>query len=286
VSDDLIKRAQQLALPPGKRQIDIGYRAYNLPYYLGKGAQEKTEIAVGFCERAKELDLKLDIETDVQHRLTGKAWHRFLANCRACLGVEGGASVFDLDGVVYAEWERIMASYPTITFAEFQEIAGGVLQDWEGRIPYRSFTPRHFEAAAFRVSQILFEGEYSGMMQPMVHYIPLRKDYSNFDDVVRVFRDEALRLELTENAYRDLIASGQYSYRRFIETFDNQLMEAGLQPGAAVDSVDEITLLLNTWQILQIPKKGLRYYPFPGRGKLASFYKHILKMYRREITSP
>jgi len=283
VSDDLIEKAQRITLPPRRRKIDIGYRAYGLPFYMGKGAQEKIEIATGFCERARGLDLKLDIETSVQHRIHGKAWHQFLANCRACLGVEGGVSIFDLEGVVYAEWERIIASNPTITFAEFQQMAGEILQAWENNIPYRSFTPRHFEAAALRVCQILFEGEYSGMMQPMVHYIPLKRDLSNFDDVIRMFKDEALRRELTGNAYRDLIASGQYSYRRFIESFDDRLMKAGLQPGAAVDGVDEVTLFLNRWQSLQRPKKFLRYYPFPGRRKLVSFYKRLLKLYQREV---
>ena len=27
-------------------------------------------------------------------------------------------------------------------------------------------------------------------MEPMVHYIPLKKDFTNFDEVIRRFRDE------------------------------------------------------------------------------------------------
>jgi len=37
----------------------------------------------------------------------------------------------------------------------------------------------------------------------MVHYIPLKKDFSNFEEVMRMYRDESLRRELTENCYRD-----------------------------------------------------------------------------------
>src|SRR4029077_6259139 len=101
----------------------------------------------------------------------------------------------------------------------------------------------HFEAAAFRVCQILFEGKYSGILQPMVHYIPLKKDFSNFVDVIRLFSDASVRRELTDNAYRDLIASGKYSYQKFIQEFDDQLIGAGVRVGAPDDD-DHVTELL------------------------------------------
>jgi hypothetical protein len=67
-------------------------------------------------------------------------------------------------------------------------------------------------------------------LQPMVHYIPLRKDFSNLDEVLMLFRDPQVRRELTQNAHRDLIASGRYSYERFIERFDEDLIEAEITP--------------------------------------------------------
>jgi hypothetical protein len=100
----------------------------------------------------------------------------------------------------------------------------------EGQIYYRTISARHFEAAAMRSCQILFEGRYSGALEPMTHYIPLRKDFSNFDEVVRLFRDPALRRELTENAHRDLIASGRFSYESYIARFDEDMIAAGLDP--------------------------------------------------------
>ena len=67
-------------------------------------------------------------------------------------------------------------------------------------------------------------------MEPMVHYLPLRKDFSNFDEVLRAVPGSGVRRELTENAHRDLIASGRYSYERFIESFDQDMIEAGVSP--------------------------------------------------------
>ncbi len=77
--------------------------------------------------------------------------------------------------------------------------------------------------------QVLFAGRYSGAMEPMVHYIPLAKDFSNIDRVLELIGDADVRRELTENAYRDLIASGDWSYGRLIAGVDETLAEAGLR---------------------------------------------------------
>ena len=242
VSDDLIALAQIMAKPDKDRMIDIGYRGRRLSFYMGKGGQEKHEIAIGFLQRANGLDLKIDVESDEQCRIYGKGWYKFLANCRAVLGVEAGVSIFDLEDKVRVECGRLISENPIISF---EEISKKVLQPWEGNIPYRTISPRHFEAAAFGVCQILFEGNYSGVMQPMVHYIPLKKDFSNFENVLRMFKDEKLRSKLTENAYCDLIASGKYSYRKFIqETFDKGLLDCGLKPETATGDGDKVTALL------------------------------------------
>jgi hypothetical protein len=73
-------------------------------------------------------------------------------------------------------------------------------------------------------------------MEPMVHYIPLRKDFSNFEEVVRLFRNGDVRRALTENAHRDLIASGRYSYEVLIMSFDEDMLAAGVEPAQPADA--------------------------------------------------
>ncbi len=195
---------------------------------MGRGAAEKTEIGARFAELAAGSDLVLDIGLGEEDRLYEEEWPRFLASCKAMLGVESGASCVDLEDEVRAEYEALAAEgrEPTL-----EELERGALGRIDGEIPYRTISPRHFEAAALRVTQILFEGDYSGAMEPMRHYIPLKKDFSNFDEVVERFRDPELRRELTENARRELIDSGDYSYERFVAGFDAVLAEAGIEPG-------------------------------------------------------
>lgn len=276
VSQELVSLARQLTKPDKDRRIDVGYRGRPLPWYMGKGAREKTDIALGFRERARDSGLKLDIETELDKRIYGKAWFEFLADCRAVLGVEAGVSIFDLEDQVRLEYERLRRDNPAISFAEMSQ---QLLQNWENNIPYRTISPRHFEAAALRVCQILFEGEYSGIMQPMVHYIPLKKDFSNFDEVMARFRDESLRRELTENAHRDLVASGRYSYEQFIRSFDEKLRQTGFQADVAAGRADAVTALLRQdllYRRFWAAVRAARYYPFPGRELIVPKIKALM----------
>ena len=87
VSEDLTQAANKFALPDKLRTVDIGYRSRPLLPYMGKRAREKTFIADEIVRRCQGLGLSLDIETQESHRLYGKAWYRFLGNCKSCLGV-------------------------------------------------------------------------------------------------------------------------------------------------------------------------------------------------------
>lgn len=225
VSEGLLSAVRKFGRRDEDRTIDIGYRGRPLEFYMGKGAQEKSAIATGFLERAKGLPLKVDIDRTERSRLYGDAWYRFTGNCRGFLGVEAGVSIFDLEDTVRTECDKRLLRNPKLLF---QQLHDEFLYQYEDNVPYRTISPRHFEAAAFRVTQILFEGRYSGILKPMVHYIPLKKDFSNFEKVVDLFTNPSVRRELTENAYRDLVTSGRYSYRTFVRQFDDDLEASGL----------------------------------------------------------
>ena len=237
VSDQILDAGRRFTVPFAQRTVDVGYRGRPLPAYLGRGAMEKHEIGVRFKELAAGSGLRLDIATGEADRLYGDAWYRFMANCRCVLGVESGVSAFDLEDAVLSEYTSRLREGLPVGLEDLQ-----TLPRWEDVVHYRTVSPRHFEAASLRVCQVLFEGHYSGVMEPMVHYIPLRKDFSNLDDVVAMCRDDAFCRELTENAHRDLIASGAYGYDRFVAGVDATI-EAARRPGpplaaAGAGSVD------------------------------------------------
>lgn len=227
VAPEMLDAAARFALPDAQRDIDVGYRGRPLQPFMGSGALEKIVIGERFRELAAHTALRVDIDTSEHGRLYGDGWYEFLGRCRAVLGVESGTSYLDLEDEVYRDYQERLADGRPVTLEALLE---GPLGRWDHNFSYRTISPRHFEAAAFRILQVLFEGEYSGVLEPMVHYVPLKKDFSNFDEVAAMILDPVLRHEITENAYRDLIQSGTYSYEAFVAGIDADLLAAGHDP--------------------------------------------------------
>ena len=203
-------------VPLADRHTMIGYRGRRLPHHYGLLGQEKIRIGVEVRERAIKSGLTVDIEVDDAHRIYGKDWYRFLGSCRATLGTESGANVFDEDG----ELKRLAIQHSSLSFDEF---ADRYLGPYEGKVRMNQISPKIFEAIRLRTALILFEGSYSGVVEPDVHYISLRKDFSNFDEVVEKISSLDYLHTLTERAYRDIIESGRWSYRAFAEDFSRHL---------------------------------------------------------------
>ena len=225
VDSAMVGAARRFARPV--RDIDVGYRGRPLQPYMGSGSIEKVIIGERFKELAAATPLRVDIDTGEEGRLYGDDWYRFLGRCRAVLGVESGTSYLDLEDEVLNDWKERTAEGRPVTLEALNE---GPLGRIDHNYSYRTISPRHFEAAAFRICQVMFEGEYSGVLKPMVHYIPLKKDFSNFDQVVALIDDRRICEEIVENAHRDLIGSGDYSYERFVAGVDEDLLAAGLDP--------------------------------------------------------
>lgn len=225
VDNSIFEMSSNLQKDFQDRSIDVGYRARPLQFWLGKGAQEKTEIARMFVEKTKGYNLNLNIKTGELDRIYGVAWYEFLADCKAVLGVEAGTSIFDINDEVRPLVEQRIQQNPEITFLE---VYNDILIKWEDNIHYRTISPRVFEAASLKVCQILFEGTYQGILEPWVHYIPLKKDFSNIEEVLATYNNIKMVKQITEKAYVDLIKSEKYTFKSFISSFDDDLDSEGI----------------------------------------------------------
>lgn len=201
-----------------ERHIDVGYRARKIPYWLGELSTEKWMIVDKFLRAAKNYDLRCDLSYKESQRIYGDKWLGFLSSCKATLGVESGASVFDFTGKLEHAVNRYQALHPTATFTEVQE---KFFLAEEGKIHLNQISPRCFEAIACKTAMVLYEGDYSGILIPWQHYIPLQKDFGNIEDVVSFLRDDAKLQQLVERAYQEIALNEEYTYEYFIRKVDD-----------------------------------------------------------------
>lgn len=244
---DTTRRIDAIVAGTTARPIDIGYRTGPSKPYLGRHAMLKTELADVVRERATERGLNVDISTSADSTLLGDDWYRWLASCRYTIGVEGGASVLDRDGSIKACTDRVLAERPG---ASFEELERECFPGQDGRLALHALSPRHLEACATRTAQILVEGEYNGVLQPGRHYLSLRADYSNLDELLDLVAADRGRAELAEAAHRDVVASGRWTYRALAEAVERELPPARRSPrpalalGAAADAASKRLLPL------------------------------------------
>jgi hypothetical protein len=200
-----------------ERKLLIAYRGRKLPAVYGELGYEKYRIGVEMKMIAGMRDLPVDIEVEDSRRIYGSAWYEFLGSARATLGTESGANVFDFDGSLRAEITRLEIENPEIAF---EEISAKVLASHEGRVLMNQISPKIFEAIRLRTALVLFEGSYSGVVRPNEHYIPLKKDFSNIDEVLAKLKDDEYLQKLTDRAYEDVVTSSRFSYKSFVEGVD------------------------------------------------------------------
>lgn len=227
VPDDAV--IECFARPLRERSTLIGYRGRRLAPIYGELGWEKARIGREVRRLAQERGLPVDIEIDEDKRIYGKAWYQFLGSARATLATESGCNLFDFDGSAARLIRAHEARHPG---ADYESLRAQ-LAPYEGAIRTNQVSPRIFEAIRTRTALVLFEGDYSGVVRPHDHYIPLKRDCSNFDEVVRTLQDDAAVQALTDRAYRDIVEAGRYSYRGFVQGVDADL-EHGLLRGPRV----------------------------------------------------
>jgi hypothetical protein len=208
------------------RPLDVVYRGRSIPYWLGKLGQDKVAIGREFLERASSTDLRCDISWTEADRIYGDAWYGFLSSSRTTLGTESGASIADFDGSLQERTERHLKTNPAATF---EEVEREILAPFEGNAVIDAISPRVFEAAALGTAMVNFVGRYSEVIEPWVHYIPLEKDFSNFDDVVALIGDDAELERVASRAHADLVSSGRYSLRTLVHDFEAEI-ETRIRP--------------------------------------------------------
>lgn len=198
-----------------KRSVDVGYRAWDSWPFYGRHGLLKGEIGRVFSRAAPEFGLVADISGEPRDALMGNAWFDFLGSCKYTIGVEGGSSILDWDGSIAAKTRAYLRGHPGVAF---DQVEAACFPGADGGFDYFLLGPRHLEAVMTRTCQVLIEGHYGGALKPGVHYIELKRDFSNLDDVLQLMVTDELRARMVERAYEDVVLSGDWSYRSYADT--------------------------------------------------------------------
>lgn len=203
--------------PYQERTIDVGYRARKLNASYGRPGFEKKDIAQKFIAYSKNSSLITDISLDSKDRLWGDTWYNFLNNCKAVLGTESGAGFLDFDN---KKMNEINKNYPHDINEQELCLIEKKYYPYQNVPEIRAISPRVFEAAALKNLQILYEGSYSNILEPWLHYVPLKKDFSNFDQVLNILINPDKAEAIIEKCYLDLVASNKWNYQTYVKSLD------------------------------------------------------------------
>ncbi len=195
-----------------RRTIDVGYRALKHPYWLGRHSQLKYKTGRIFKERLRESELRTDISLNKKDVFHGNQWYRFLLKCRVVLGCEGGASLLDPNGKIRRSVEDYTGKNPDATFDEVEEKCFPGLDNTLNLI---TVSPRHFESIITKTCQALIEGKYQNILKPNLHYIPIKRDFSNMDNVIEKISDRNYCRRIADRAYKEIYISGKFTYKVF-----------------------------------------------------------------------
>ncbi len=191
-----------------QREKHLAYRGRELPYWMGRLSYEKSRLSEEVGKRINTHPIVADLSSLEKDRLYGESWTAFLKCSKAVLGLEGGASIFDFDG----EAEKAVLNYQKLNPGTgFEEISTNVLLPYEGNVIHQTITPRCFEAIAYKTVQVLLEGEYNGVLKPWKHYLPLKRDFSNLDKIIKFLLDDQELQNIADRAYDEIIHSNLYS---------------------------------------------------------------------------
>jgi len=144
-------------------------------------------------------------------------------------------------------------------------------------------SPRAFEAAATRTLMILYPGEYSGVLVPWQHYLPLERDFSNFKTIVEILSDNRQVDEITERTFNDVIASKKYNKASYFSQIEAHVTKV-------LDQANFIPSLLNDLPSYPsgvvgklIAAQAIENLHFPGRSIVRSLWRLIPTRLRLRI---
>lgn len=233
------------AKPIAARALDVGYRGRSYSAWLGDSAHEKVRIGREFLKDAKRHSLKCNIKWGEKDRIYGRAWTDFQKDCRCVLSSETALGEIDFDGTLSAKIEAFEGLARRKTWNnEYKRLPYDKVRAKffsEGPAPSKApqLSPRTIEAACLRTGLIMYEGGYSGFFEPWVHYLPLKKDHSNMDLIVKVLKSDFQLSEIIANSFALVSSNERLNPKYMVKALDSWIESEPSSQDSVTSFVDD-----------------------------------------------
>jgi len=219
LDDTMIENAARFRKPFADREWVVGQRVTQYPAWGGRFARRKGEAALRMKDECERRGVKCNISTDPKDVLLGDSWTRFLGDTQFVIGSEGGHGLWDPYGTIQDSVNAYLSAHPNATFEETEEAC---FLGLDGANCFPGFAPRILEAALAGCGQVLVKGQYRGLLRENVHYISLREDFGNFDEVFAAMQDTRRVACMIEATQRAIVDNSRFRYRTFVaDVFSN-----------------------------------------------------------------
>lgn len=197
-------------LPPS---YSASYRGSLQPVSLGLLGQDKAEIPMRAMRALPAGSRwKLDVSSEEDKRLYGQEWFNLLERSYAVMSSESGSNCFDLDGSLASATAEFQKLYGRITYLDserYELYYESVLSAYEGNVRGGTFAPRNLEAAVMGRPQILIDGGYEGLFEDGETALFVRRDFSNFAEVLEILKDRDFSARLAASAREAILGNAQ-----------------------------------------------------------------------------
>ena len=201
IDDDLLNSFKGQK-PRDHKKIDISYRTHDKGKFLCSIRYQKYNLAnIIRHPLMASVKLNIDISNDYTQMIKGKSWYEFLENSKFCLASPSGSSSIDLTGHNRYLINEACKNNPCINF---NEIKSTYLLN-NDHYNFTALSPRNIESVLSNSCQIAINGNYSEILKPDAHYIPLNNDFSNLEEVMDKINNKELADKITINAKECLL---------------------------------------------------------------------------------
>lgn len=181
------------------------------------GDTERDDIISFFSRLDDQRGLRTNVE--VNSRVRRSEWAKLLQQSLGIIGAESGSYFLDRRAAMIESAKRYLGKHPDATFEEVFEAC------FQSRnvehISGKCISSRHFEPIGTKTCQVLVEGDYNGILRADEHFLAVKKDLSNIQEVIDCFRDDGFRQKMVDSTYEYVLDEHTYAHR--VRSFVNQV---------------------------------------------------------------